>query len=566
MSNRASARPPVDHRRYARACCARPRAPPPARSLRQGVRAARRRGGRSAPPAPGAPQQAKAPLLRPGMRALVRQDDSGLVRLGAKSARRLARRATPSGPTVLLGEPPARGLFLAYEDALRQPRRPECRRLHLAVDEREVDDVVRASSQVPVTRRRVEHVVRRGHERGERPGALLVVAHSLERSHLRHGAGRYQPHSALDSTPWRLSSTWLKTASSRERTRWRESGGCARAPAPTISRSSSSTRAAASRAVWHDVDLLDGRFSEGDAVRVLGRVERYRNQLQLDVRAIEPAEGADPAELTPALRRDADELEGFLDFLAGEISHPGLKAVVTTIVGDGALRRAFRRYLPHRGASRLRGGLLEHTVGVATICRSSCSFIRGCGRTSCSAQGSCTMSAVRAAEAGAGVPGHRRGPAARSRPSRPAARRGAVGEARRRRPGRVAARDRLPPRARAARTAEAACLYHANQLDARPLHAQSSPSNTVTGLGSFAASRFQARSGRAWSTRGAALRIDRDHGRLPGDAEALRLCGSCPRPRPLPAVPLEEVASAIACVGDIQPEVAELRVLLTQLA
>ena len=62
--------------------------------------------------------------------------------------------------------------------------------------------------------------------------------------------------------------------------------------------------------MWRDVDLLDGRFSEGDAVRVLGRVERYRNQLQLDVRAIEPAEGADPAELTPALRRDADELEG----------------------------------------------------------------------------------------------------------------------------------------------------------------------------------------------------------------------------------------------------------------
>src|SRR5205823_1658912 len=26
--------------------------------------------------------------------------------------------------------------------------------------------------------------------------------------------------------------------------------------------------------VWNDVDLLDGRFGEGDAVRVLGRVER----------------------------------------------------------------------------------------------------------------------------------------------------------------------------------------------------------------------------------------------------------------------------------------------------
>ena len=51
--------------------------------------------------------------------------------------------------------------------------------------------------------------------------------------------------------------------------------------------------------VWHDVDLLDARFAEGDAVRVLGRVERFRNRLQLDVRTIEPAEEADPAELAP---------------------------------------------------------------------------------------------------------------------------------------------------------------------------------------------------------------------------------------------------------------------------
>src|SRR5262245_61049158 len=77
--------------------------------------------------------------------------------------------------------------------------------------------------------------------------------------------------------------------------------------------------------VWQDVDLLDARFAEGDAVRVVGRVERFRNRLQLDVRAIERVEDADPAELAPALRRDADELEGYLEFLTAELSHPGLR-------------------------------------------------------------------------------------------------------------------------------------------------------------------------------------------------------------------------------------------------
>src|SRR6266545_1940300 len=42
--------------------------------------------------------------------------------------------------------------------------------------------------------------------------------------------------------------------------------------------------------VWNDVELLDTRFGEGDAVRVLGRVERFRNRLQLEVRTLEPAE------------------------------------------------------------------------------------------------------------------------------------------------------------------------------------------------------------------------------------------------------------------------------------
>src|SRR5438477_2668372 len=76
--------------------------------------------------------------------------------------------------------------------------------------------------------------------------------------------------------------------------------------------------------VWDDVELLDGRFAEGDAVRVLGRVERFGGRLQVQVRAVEVAEESDPADLTPTMRRDADELDGFLDFLAAEIVHPGL--------------------------------------------------------------------------------------------------------------------------------------------------------------------------------------------------------------------------------------------------
>ena len=121
--------------------------------------------------------------------------------------------------------------------------------------------------------------------------------------------------------------------------------------------------------VWNDVELLDTRFAEGDAVRVLGRVERFRDHLQLDVRTLEPAEDVDPSAMAPSMRRDADELEGFLEFLAAEISHPGLHALVERVLDRDA--RAALRVLPATidGHHSYAGGLLEHTVGVTTLCR-----------------------------------------------------------------------------------------------------------------------------------------------------------------------------------------------------
>jgi 3'-5' exoribonuclease len=121
--------------------------------------------------------------------------------------------------------------------------------------------------------------------------------------------------------------------------------------------------------VWNDVDLLDKRFREGDAVRVLGRVERFRDRLQLEVRSLEPSE-EDPATLVPESRRDVEELDGFFEFLVGEISHGGLRELLGRFVGDAELRTRLR-VLPATPDSHhsYSGGLLEHTVAVATLCR-----------------------------------------------------------------------------------------------------------------------------------------------------------------------------------------------------
>jgi 3'-5' exoribonuclease len=220
--------------------------------------------------------------------------------------------------------------------------------------------------------------------------------------------------------------------------------------------------------VWNDVELLDGRFGEGDAVRVLGRVERYRDRLQLDVRSIEAAPDADPAGLAPAMRRDADELDGFLEFLAGEISHPGLKATVARFVGDPAIRRLLRA-LPAapEGHHVYAGGLLEHTVGVATICRELCQLHPRL-RADLLVAAALLHDAGRTAELAPG-PGFRQTPESRLL--------GHVHLGLRLIEERAESLD-AEARAellhvvashhdfRAAKTAEAAALYHANQLDA----------------------------------------------------------------------------------------------------
>ena len=129
------------------------------------------------------------------------------------------------------------------------------------------------------------------------------------------------------------------------------------------------TGAIAGRA-FRDADVLSGRFDRGDLVRVRGRVERFRDETQVEVEAIRRAEGAeaDPAQFLPVAYRDLDELDGFLEHLASEVHHPGDRALLGALLADDVLRAAWRRAPCTRGGHHAYlGGLLEHTVAVGTL-------------------------------------------------------------------------------------------------------------------------------------------------------------------------------------------------------
>jgi 3'-5' exoribonuclease len=152
-----------------------------------------------------------------------------------------------------------------------------------------------------------------------------------------------------------------------------------------------STGAIVARA-FRDADVLAGRFDRGDLVRVRGRVRSFREQPQLELDEIARAEGetADPARFLPVAYRDLDELDGFVEHLAREVYDPGLQSLLAALLGDRSLRAELRRApcsapATARGAGSARGGsanvhhaylggLLEHTVGVATLALELCTL------------------------------------------------------------------------------------------------------------------------------------------------------------------------------------------------
>ncbi len=119
---------------------------------------------------------------------------------------------------------------------------------------------------------------------------------------------------------------------------------------------------------FRDVDVLAGRFERGDLVRVRGRVERFRDELQLEVRGIERADAEDPASFLPVAYRDLDELDGFLEHLAREVHDAEYRELLERLLGDDELRAQWRRAPCTRGGHHAYlGGLLEHTVAVGTL-------------------------------------------------------------------------------------------------------------------------------------------------------------------------------------------------------
>jgi 3'-5' exoribonuclease len=128
--------------------------------------------------------------------------------------------------------------------------------------------------------------------------------------------------------------------------------------------------------VFDQPDFFAAQFEAGDRVRVAGQVIQRQGRPVVRVRHIRPAgDEVGAEEFLPRSHREPDELMGFALHLADEIADAKLKAMVMAVLDDRALAAGWLTAPCSRsGHHAYQGGLLEHTVGVASLAQTLCQW------------------------------------------------------------------------------------------------------------------------------------------------------------------------------------------------
>lgn len=107
----------------------------------------------------------------------------------------------------------------------------------------------------------------------------------------------------------------------------------------------------------------------GSVVRVTGTVTAYRGMRRISVDSMRPASAYDPEELIASGTHSRDELVSEFTELVRSVNDSGLRRLLRAVFGD---KQFFERFQRCPGAQTHHhaylGGLIEHTVAVASLC------------------------------------------------------------------------------------------------------------------------------------------------------------------------------------------------------
>lgn len=124
--------------------------------------------------------------------------------------------------------------------------------------------------------------------------------------------------------------------------------------------------------VWENALRYKDAFGEQDYVAVSGRVEKYREQLQVVVSSLRRCseDEVDISDFLRVVQTDRASLEGELRQAAEEIGNLHLKGLLLAFLNDPEFMRLFTTAPAAKNYHHpYIGGLLEHTASTVRICR-----------------------------------------------------------------------------------------------------------------------------------------------------------------------------------------------------
>ena len=126
--------------------------------------------------------------------------------------------------------------------------------------------------------------------------------------------------------------------------------------------------------VWDRAEEIAKRFDRDDIVEATGSAIQYQGRIQLKVHDVRKVEGeAELADFLPVTRRGIEPLWEELQAQVKGVKDPDLSRLLTTIFPDPPDTEEARRFRQAPAGKSMHhdyiGGLLEHTVSVAAICR-----------------------------------------------------------------------------------------------------------------------------------------------------------------------------------------------------
>ncbi|MCD4819556.1 MAG: HD domain-containing protein [Candidatus Cloacimonetes bacterium] len=123
--------------------------------------------------------------------------------------------------------------------------------------------------------------------------------------------------------------------------------------------------------VWNQAKMISEMFQEGDVIRIKGIVISYKAQLQLTVNKVRllQEEEYDLANFMETTSQDMNKLSDCLFGFIDSINDTQIKQLLLNIFEDKEFYAKFGRAPAAKSwHHNYLGGLLEHTVSVATIC------------------------------------------------------------------------------------------------------------------------------------------------------------------------------------------------------